>query len=192
MVFRRCYLFICFLSVLFITLTTESQEAHTHGVATLTLALEGKTLDVQFESPAANIVGFEHQAASKKEKAIVAQAEIILNNPKRLFSFPGSNCESKNTVITVSGPIKEKHDKHKDHEEHNHSSSEHRENRENGHSELSAQYRFFCKDPKDLTLISLAFFREFQGIEKIDAMWVTKTSQGSTTLTATKPSISLR
>lgn len=194
MIFRRSYLFFIFLTVVPMAFRAESQEAHMHGLATLTLALENNILEVQFESPAANIVGFEHKANSHKEKAAVAQAEVILNNPNHLFSFVGSDCQSNNTVVDASGLMDEQHDEHKEHSNHDHhpSSEDHNDHDDDSHSEISARYRFTCKDSKNISLISVAFFSEFPGIQKIDAMWITGTKQGSTTLTSTKHSISLR
>jgi len=37
-----------------------ADEAHEHGKAELTLAIEGKLVEVSVHSPAVNLVGFEH------------------------------------------------------------------------------------------------------------------------------------
>jgi len=42
-------------------------SAHLHGHAELTLALEGRALEINLASPAANIVGFEHKATSSEQ-----------------------------------------------------------------------------------------------------------------------------
>ena len=47
---------------LFLIAKVHAEEAHIHGLATLTLALEGNSLEIEFESPAANLVGFEHRS----------------------------------------------------------------------------------------------------------------------------------
>ena len=43
-------------------------KAHVHGVAHLNVALEDNELYIEFISPAANIVGFEHQPKTEKTK----------------------------------------------------------------------------------------------------------------------------
>ena len=53
-----------------------AQQAHLHGIAKLTLVLEGDALEISLESPAANIVGFEHQAISEKHIKAVEKARV--------------------------------------------------------------------------------------------------------------------
>lgn len=46
---------------------------HEHGVAQLNVALDGKTLELELDSPAMNLVGFEHAASTDADKAAVAK-----------------------------------------------------------------------------------------------------------------------
>ncbi|MGB1290473.1 MAG: ZrgA family zinc uptake protein, partial [Porticoccaceae bacterium] len=39
-----------------------SLDAHVHGLSQLTIAVEGETVELEFSSPAMNLVGFEHRA----------------------------------------------------------------------------------------------------------------------------------
>ena len=175
------YLLLSTLLVVAALARVEAQEAHTHGLATLTLALEGETLEMQFESPAANLVGFEHKATSSEEKAAVTKAEVILKDAARLFSFVGSGCQFKNALVDVSSVAQ-------NHQHHDHAS----EHDESSHSEISAIYRYQCKDAQALESVSVALFESFAGIEKIDAMWITESDQGSAPLTTKSNLISLR
>jgi len=178
----------------------EGQESHTHGLATLTLALENDILEVQFESPASNIVGFEHKATSQKEKAAVTNANKILKISDNLFSFVGSNCQSISVAVETESLMDDSHNGHVKHGEHDHHASAddhsghsgHSDHDDDSHSEISAHYRFTCPNSAKLTSISLAFFSKFPSVEKINAMWITEAKQGSATLTSTKHSMSLR
>ncbi len=182
------YIVIFLLLTISLTARSGNQQAHTHGLATLTLALENDVLEIQFESPAANLVGFEHKATSANEKKAVTQAETTLKEPKGLFSFVGADCQSKKTSVDVSGLMGEQGNEHEEHEHHGHSEG----HDESGHSEISAHYRFSCDDAKKLAAVSVALFNEFHGIEKIDVMWITEIKQGAVTLSANKKTISLR
>lgn len=185
------YLLLSALLVVVVPGGVGAQEAHTHGLAALTLALEDGTLEMQFESPAANLVGFEHKATSSEEKATVTKTEAILKDAARLFSFVGTDCQLKNTWVDVSGVINsvsQGHEEHEHHEHHDHA-SEHDESR---HSEISAIYRYHCKDFQALEAVSVALLELFAGIEKIDAMWITERHQGSAPLTAKNNLVSLR
>ena len=55
-----------------------SLDAHEHGVASLNVALDGQTLEIQLQSPAMNLVGFEHEAKSEADKAWLVAATAPL------------------------------------------------------------------------------------------------------------------
>ncbi|MFO6377007.1 DUF2796 domain-containing protein, partial [Pseudomonas aeruginosa] len=61
---------------------------HEHGVAQLNVALDGKTLELELDSPAMNLVGFEHAASTDADKAAVAKARAQLEKPLELFALP--------------------------------------------------------------------------------------------------------
>ena len=67
-----------------------SLGAHEHGVGRLNAALDGQTLELELESPAMNLVGFEHAATSDADKAKVAAARAQLEKPLALFSLPAA------------------------------------------------------------------------------------------------------
>ncbi len=180
-----CYWLIFLLLSVSTIAKTQSQEAHIHGLATLTLALENKALEIQFESPAANLIGFEHQANSPEEKQAVKQAEVILKSPKLLFSFAGTSCKAIEKTVDISGVTDREHDQHK---HHNHS----KDHDDSSHSEIAASYRFSCKNTQELNSVATTLFNQFPRIEKINAIWVTETRQGSELLFPNRNTISLR
>jgi hypothetical protein len=67
-----------------------SLGAHEHGVGRLNAVLDGQTLELELESPAMNLVGFEHTATTDADKAKVAAVRAQLEKPLALFS-----CESR-------------------------------------------------------------------------------------------------
>ena len=60
-------------------------DAHVHGVAHLNAAVEGTNLHLEFTSPAANIVGFEHQPQTPEQKDGVRKAIEKLEDGSNLF-----------------------------------------------------------------------------------------------------------
>ena len=56
------------------SVTAAQQPAHVHGIATLNLAMEGDKLEIEFVSPAGNIVGFEHEAVTAAERRAIRDA----------------------------------------------------------------------------------------------------------------------
>lgn len=182
------YLFILFLPTLLMVpevARSGAQEAHRHGQAKLMLALENGVLEIQFETPAANLVGFEHIAKSAEQREAVRQADIILKQPDRLFSFVGTDCQAKITRVDLSGVLGNEQHRH-DH--HNHSTK----HDEGGHSEIFARYQFNCPYAEKLDSVSVLLFKPFPGIEKIDTIWVSETRQGAVSLTSSSSAVSLR
>lgn len=163
----------------------ENHGAHVHGLATLMLTLENEVLEIQFESPAANLIGFEHKADSLEEKQKVTQTAAVLKSPDLFFSFDGTNCQSKKTSVDISGVM---NDENGQHEHHNHS----KDHDDDNHSEIKTSYRFICKNGTTLNSISISLFNLFPGIEKINAMWVTENRQGAELLSLNNNTIYLR
>ena len=154
-----------------------SLDAHVHGLSQLNIAVEGEKVELEFSSPAMNLVGFEHKATSKKDIAAVKQTESILRQPEMLFSLSEAQCKPVYTNIDISGLIEHDHKAHDEHET---------------HSEIVANYSFECKDSSVLSSIKVSLFESFAGIYKIQAMWVTPSKQGSAKLTAENPVVLLR
>src|SRR5476651_519710 len=65
-----------------------SLGAHEHGVGRLNAALDGQTLELELQSPAMNLVGFEHPATTDADKAKVAAVRALLDKPLELFNLP--------------------------------------------------------------------------------------------------------
>jgi len=160
----------------------EQHGAHVHGVASLSIAVEDNVLEVLFESPGVNLLGFEHQAKTDKELEIISSVSAQLSEPTELFTFSGAECLPVSTEVELTGAVGES--------EHNHAAKD-----SDKHSQVHASYRFECSSeqhsggiPKE---IKVALFERFDGLGKINAQWVTSDSQGSAILDASKTIIEL-
>lgn len=177
-----------------------SLDAHVHGLSQLTIAVEGEKVELEFSSPAMNLVGFEHKATSKKDIAAVKQAESILRQPEMLFALSEAKCKPIHTHVDISGLIEQHedhhghkgHDEHKDHKDHKDHDDHKAHDEHETHSEIVANYSFECKDSSVLSSIKVSLFESFAGIYKIQAMWVTPGKQGSAKLTAENSVVLLR
>ena len=107
-------------------LQAQQHEAHVHGIATLSMAFEDTTLEMQFESPAANLLGFEHQAKDSEEKQLVEAMASTLRAPDKLFTFAGTKCVTTDVSLNTEDLIadeqehKREHEHHHDHEHDHH------------------------------------------------------------------------
>lgn len=149
-----------------------SLDAHEHGVASLNVALDGQTLEIQLQSPAMNLVGFEHEAKSDADKAKVAAARQHLEQPQALFALPiEAKCALQDSEL--DSPLFGGHA----HEEHEHAD-------EHGHSDIDASYRFACANAEALQTLELgSFFGTFPGTEKLEVQLIGPSGQQGAELT---------
>ena len=163
------------------------QDAHLHGYVELALAFERGSLEIHLESPAVNIIGFEHKATSQKQLQTIEQARQTLEASAELFSFDGGDCSLKQA--TADFPALAEHNTHDD--EHAHGEEEH-EASEESHSEITAHFEYDCAQYEELNSINVNLIDHFPTIEKIKAMWVTDVKQGAVELTAKSNLIQLK
>ncbi|HCE9575334.1 TPA: DUF2796 domain-containing protein [Pseudomonas aeruginosa] len=139
---------------------------HEHGVAQLNVALDGKTLELELDSPAMNLVGFEHAASTDADKAAVAKARAQLEKPLELFALPvtaGCSVASQELRSPLFGDKAPAH-AHKEKAGHEH---------EHGHADIHAHYQLSCEKPELLKLLTLAeFFKRFPATQKIQVQLI--------------------
>lgn len=66
----------------------HAHGAHQHGVAELTVVLEGRMLYLELISPLDNLVGFEHAPANETQRGALADAERLLLDSEAVFALP--------------------------------------------------------------------------------------------------------
>jgi hypothetical protein len=158
-----------------------SLSAHEHGVGRLNAALDGQTLELELESPAMNLVGFEHAATSDADKAKVAAVRAQLEKPLVLFNLPkAAGCvvatQELESPLFGDKPDADDHDEEeaKDGHEHHHD-----------HSEIHAHYQFSCSAPGALKTLDLAnIFNTFPATQKIQVQLISPSGQQGVEVTA--------
>ena len=137
-----------------------SLGAHEHGVAHLNAVLDGNNLELELESPAMNLVGFEHVAQSDADKAKVAAVRAQLEQPLKLFGLSAAaGCKESDQELEspLFGDAPGKNDDDGDGDEHEH-----------GHSDIHAHYRFECAKPDQLASLDLTpLFKAYPSTQKI-------------------------
>ena len=156
----------------------DSLGAHEHGVASLNVALDGKLLELQLQSPAMNLVGFEHAASSDADKAKVAAARRDLEQPLELFALVSGDCKA--TDVELESPLFGEDDHDHDHAAH-----------ESEHSDIQAHYRLECAKANELKQLDLgALFKRFPATEKIQVQLIGPSGQQGVELTPAQPRLS--
>jgi hypothetical protein len=189
-------------------LAAERREAgkHEHGAGELRVAIDGNDVELEFEGPAANFVGFEHRPRNAEQQGAVDGALAALRNPATLFAWPAA-AGCKLTATEVEGPdygeaehAGEEHDDHDedhDHEaghdhgdEHDHDHDE--EHDGETHTEFAVLYAFRCDRPAALDRLKVLAFQRFPATLRLDASVVGPAGQAAATLTPASPDLPLR
>ena len=137
----------------------------------MNLALEGDEVHIELDSPAANIVGFEHVPSSDADHVALKKAVAMLKDGGKLFEFNASaDCSLEKTHIE-SALMEEGHK----HEKHEHEAET--------HSDIEAIYHFECEKPGKLTQLSVELFEAFPGMEKLNVQYIIENKQGASELT---------
>ena len=152
---------------------------HQHGVGQLNLAQEKDEVEIELEVPGADIVGFDHPAASAEDRKAMDVAVTKLKDGARLFLFPAAaGCSLKEAEVEVHGGDKAEHDDGKKKEE---QKNEHE--LERGHSEFHAHYHFRCADIAAASPLDVQLFAFFPSAQKLAAQSISPSGQGAATLT---------
>lgn len=166
----------------------HSLEAHVHGIGTLNIALENQLLELQLESPAMNIIGFEYQPTTEADIQSVKAAQNTLSNAAELFAFsPAAQCRL--TLVSIHNALLKGSGAH-DHD-HDHESQPAAEIAEHQHNDISAHYQYHCATPAQLNSIDLAgLFKLFTQTEKIQVQLIVGDHQQGAELSAKNTSLS--
>jgi hypothetical protein len=159
-----------------------SLGAHEHGVGRLNAALDGQTLELELESPAMNLVGFEHAATTDADKAKVAAVRAQLEKPLALFALPkAAGCEVAGTEL--ESPLFG--DKPKADDDHDEDAKDAKDEHHHEHSEIHTHYSFTCATPAALKTLDLAnIFNTFPATQKIQVQLIGPSGQQGVEVTA--------
>jgi hypothetical protein len=143
----------------------QAEAPHEHGAARLNIAIDGSEVLLELQSPAVNMIGFEHHPSTDEQHQALEQAVALLREPDQLFLLtPEAGCTG--TAADLESSLLE-HEQHAEHDEHD----------EETHSEFHAMYTFSCAEPDKLNAIELALFALFPGLEDVDVQFIGPSGQ---------------
>ncbi|MDY7562067.1 DUF2796 domain-containing protein [Pseudomonas sp. 10B1] len=161
-----------------------SLGAHEHGVARLDIALDGKSLEFELDSPSMNIVGFEHEASTDTDKAKLANARELLLKSQALFNLPLAAKCAVTTQKLQSPLFGDKPDAADDHNDDNDTHAQAEAGETDHHSEIHAHYVFVCDAPSALKSFDLSqIFKTFPNTHRIQVQLIAPSGQLGTEAT---------
>ena len=163
----------------------HAANVHTHGVSTMTIAVDNSTVEVRLTTPTVDLVGFEHTLNAESDKRAFEQMNTQLGQVDDLFVLNGGACQFvSHTVDAMSVEHSDDHDAIEGHVD-EHTAQE-------LHRDVTAYYRFNCEKMSEFSSITVTVFALFPRIHQIRSMWITDTQQGAVTLSDKNNMISLR
>lgn len=134
---------------------------HVHGQGSLAITVEHNNVQMKLVVPGMDIVGFEHEADTARQKRAVEAALNDLKDPLSLFVFPDTaDC----TVISAEAKLVA--------EEHDHNAAQAGKieeiDEENHHAEFRATYALTCVDAEQIKSINFRFFDRFRDSWELD------------------------
>ena len=158
--------------------------SHVHGLTELNLVITNQNVQIEFISPAINLLGFERASNSPEENKLFNEVLEDLQTAEWLLGDQLRDCQMSTPVFEApefgSHEMSEGHEEHEhEHDEHEHEDHEH----ETGdHADFRVQYLFDCQSAPPSNFTVTAFDR-FVGIEEISVRWIVGRQQGVSNLT---------
>ncbi len=165
--------------------------SHVHGLTELNLVIANQNVQIEFISPAINLLGFERASNSPEENKLFNEVLEDLQAAEWLLSDQLEDCQMSTPVLEApefgSHEMSEGHEEHEhEHDEHEHEDHEH----ETGdHADFRVQYLFDCRSAPPSNFTVTAFDR-FVGIEEISVRWIVGRQQGASNLTPSNATLS--
>ena len=163
--------------------------SHVHGLTELNLVIANQNAQIEFISPAINLLGFERASNSPEENKLFNEVLEDLQTAEWLLGDQLRDCQMSTPVFEApefgSHEMSEGHEEH-EHEDHEHEDHEH----ETGdHADFRVQYLFDCRSAPPSNFTVTAFDR-FVGIEEISVRWIVGRQQGVSNLTPSNATLS--
>ena len=153
--------------------------SHVHGLTELNVVIANQNVQIEFISPAINLLGFERASNSPEESKLFNEVLEDLQAAEWLLGDQLKDCQMSTPVFEA--PEFASHEMSEGHEEHEHEHEEH-EHEASDHADFRVQYLFDCQSapPSDFTVTA---FDRFMGIEEISVRWIVGRQQGVSNLT---------
>lgn len=158
-------------------LIAQSIDSHIHGTAELNVAQTDRQVQIEFISPAINLLGFERAPDSAEESAHLNRVKTLLQSSSWLLGDALAECQMSTPTFTMPEFAAESHE---------HDAQEHAGPDTNSHADFHILYLFECAGTP-LKEYRIRAFNHFDGIEKISVQWITASQQGLAELTASEP-----
>ncbi len=148
------------------TMPAPGSPPHHHGAAEAVIVLEAGQLKLDFISPMANFLPFEHAPRTDAEIAALSGLMTALAEADALIRpSPQAGCQHRDANLTTE--------------------------RTGDHTTLLASYIMDCRDLSRLTALTLSGFETYTGLQDVDLVVLGPDGQRAASLTPQAPTLML-
>lgn len=175
---------------------SDAADKHVHGQAEMYIVIENQAVFLELESPADNILGFEHAPSNAAEQQRLEQMTEQLNDYQALVAFNNGDC--KVTDASTTSPFKNVDDHHSQsasHEhkhDHEHKHGDHHHESNSVHADFLFSYTLQCNQIDKVDSVTIRAFDTLKRLEKLTVNWVRNDQQGMVQLNRNNTTINLR
>lgn len=150
----------------------HAPSVHQHGHAQIDLLLEANQLHLDFTSPAANLLGFEHAPRTEAQQLQLAQLHRQLTQAQ-LLALP-DNAQCKLHSEQLNNPLSQ-------------------DPAHQAHADIQLQQQWHCAHPQAFTALDFSpLFEAFAGIEQLHLQLIAPHGQQGAQLTPQQPRLELK
>ena len=120
-------------------------DSHEHGVSVLKIASEKNMIEMELESPADDIVGFEHAPENAQQKEKISKALAIFKDMAGIF-YPNQEAQCKVTKNAAEFEV----------------------DAASGHAGFHIKWHLTCANLSRIKTLSTSFFKLFPKAEEIE------------------------
>lgn len=171
----------------------HAEPAHVHGLLQLDVAIDQRSVTLQFESPLENFLGFEHAPRTDAERKKVADLVASLKAADELFYIdPAAGCRLSNVELDSAAlglrrdpegkPSAHDRGAVKDAHAHGHG---------NEHGDIDVTMAFSCSNADAARFITLKMFEKYKNLHTVNAQIASSQGQFKRVMRADSPMLDL-
>lgn len=153
----------------------RQHQAHVHGDANGTLAVDGEQWVLQVDIPGYNIVGFEYAPRSEADRQAIVDAEQQFSEGGWLSFDPNGQCSVSSIQVTTSGYEQESNEEH-DHHDHNHGHQNNHHDHDTEHAYFGIEVAGYCSAMDAMSWLDLDVFSAFPNNQRVAVAVLTDTA----------------
>jgi hypothetical protein len=154
-----------------------AHAAHEHGVAHMNLAVEGRQVEIELETPLANVLSFEHAPETDAQKQEIRTMAAVMHKAEELFVFPAAAQCRVETVSLESAAISDDLLAPKASAEPTEQARDGEPTDEEAHADLDVEISFLCLQPEQLNSLTVNLFSAFPNLQEVEVQLVTPHGQ---------------